>query len=331
MSNKDIDYGDNIVRMEKYAVNKKGLFILILVIVLALGIGGYFLYKNRNNLDFDFSLPWKEKEKNEDNKDNKEEGKENGGSSEEKSEFANFTVKDKTIYEEKKLKIDFSNFKKNENDYTFDITLTSYLDKNGTISCNKILVDGYDTTSSFNFNIVKGSSLPYISTTNVSIKKSDLKESFINEFNYIKFFFEFEYEDEKNTKYQTDIYTDINVMLGNDSRKVKKKVAEKDNVVISYYKKEEDDDYHYFYFLLMGNRGNVDYNIIVKKLLINNKLEAYKDFDVLIRNNSEKIACIKIPKSSYKEINSFNISFILYEKNNKNGKMFATSQVELIK
>ena len=140
-----------------------------------------------------------------------------------------------------------------------------------------------------------------------------------------------EYEGERPINTQTDIYTDINIMLNNESRKIKKKIAEKDNVVISYWDKKENNDYHYYYLLLMGNRGIVDYNIIVKKLLINNNLESYKDFDVEIRNNSRKIAYIKIPKSEYKEINSIDISFMLYEKNNPNGNVYITNKVEILK
>lgn len=333
MNKNNVDFSDNVVRMEKYAANKKGLILLISIVILVLGIGGYFLYKNKNNINFEFTLPWKDNEKqNEENKENDNDEKNDESDESSESEFAKFTILDKTIYDKEGIKLNFSDFQKGKEEYTFDITLTSYNSKSGTISCDKILVDGYDTSSSFVFNKINTETEdPYISTYKVSIKKSDLLSSFITEFNYIKFFLKIEYEGERPINTQTDIYTDINIMLNNESRKIKKKIAEKDNVVISYWDKKENNDYHYYYLLLMGNRGIVDYNIIVKKLLINNNLESYKDFDVEIRNNSRKIAYIKIPKSEYKEINSIDISFMLYEKNNPNGNVYITNQVEILK
>ena len=56
----------SLVRMEKRAANKGGLFLIILIALVGLGVGGYFIYQNKDEINW----PWQEKEEEKEDEEN---------------------------------------------------------------------------------------------------------------------------------------------------------------------------------------------------------------------------------------------------------------------
>lgn len=307
MSRNNMNYNDNIVRMEKKATNKFGIFLVLIIVIGLIGGTGYYLYTNKDKLDWSFELPWNRADKkNEDENDN-----DNNGTS------GNTNNKDNNVvYEEPHLDsrivednnnytITISNLSKINLGYNIDISFESKAEPYK-VTLEKILVDGFDTTTTFSRAIDGGDRI----SITVRINQTELDALSIKAFNSLTFYFRIENE---IRGFEVKSYVVSTVKTFNNINELKglSEIDDKNQTKIRYYRTIEDKDNTYIYFDFKNYSVARNQLVSIKKLLINGKLYEYSDFNEEIYHGAEKVVYLTIPKSEVKKVDNFTISFTM--------------------
>lgn len=301
-------YNNDIVRMEKRATNKVGLFFLIITILLAGGFGILYLYEHHNEFDWDFKFAWKE--------DKTPEEKDEPSKKEESSKDNNSKLIIPSLEEQKFNLGEYDTFeitdvKATDKGYVFTYKISANSSNEVKFICEKVLIDGFDTSAKFETTAYNNS---YQNGT-FTIVQTELDALNIKSFQKIELFMKKTPSKESKPEYlKLNAYNNIKI-----DNKIKGlvKIDEKNSTIISYYQKIEDKDYTYLYFDIKNQDPNISEQISVKKLLINNKIYNYKDLKDTIYQRAEKVIYIKIPKKDVKKVDKFTISFFLIEDNPK--------------
>ena len=302
---------DDMIRMEKKSSNKVGI-IIIVILVLAL-VGGSAFYFHKNGISIDLKLPWqteKRASKNDSNKEDKSDDEEKT-----KNEYDPPFFEDRDLGGSYEYELNFSNFHKSSLGYDMDITFETK-GKPFTIYLEKVLVDGYDTSVTFSKSLN-----PYESITQtLRINQSELDALDIISFSSLDLYIKCVDADGKGKVQRYELST-TGTITADNSRKGLIQIDQKNQTNVNYYKVQEDKDNTYIYFDFK-NYGTIRTQIVsVKKLLINGKLYDYKDLNEEVYHGAEKIISLTIPKSDFKKVESFTVSFTMI--NEEEGKKTA--------
>lgn len=296
---------DEFIQLEKQSANKKGLIILIILIIACLGLGGYLIYTKTDILS-KINLPWKK-----DNQDKTEEKE----VVIDKTPISNNTeslhipeLDDQNIIINNSLTLHPISLSGDNKGYTFNLQLSnSDQENNSDIKCERILIDGYDTTAKFEASIRPQSS----EEVSFSIKKSELDEIEINNFGRIMLCLKIDDSEEIN---RVSFSTSSLFKINNDKKDVTL-ISQINDIYLYYYKELTDSKYTYIYFYI-DNKTPVElHNIHLNFISINDEIYDYGDLNVETYTFSKKIFYLKIPKKKYKEIDNVLLSFFICEEN----------------
>lgn len=302
-------FNNDIVRMEKKATNKVGLFFLMIAILLAGGAGTFYLYKHHDEFDWNIKIPWKEDKKS-DEKDNPSK-KEESSKDNNNSKLIVPTLKENIFNVGEHDTFEITDVKATDKGYVFTYKISANSSNEVKFICEKILIDGFDTSAKFEITVSNDS---YQNGT-FTIVQTELDTLNINSFQQLELFIK-----KTPSKESKPVYLKLiafnNIKIDNTIKGLVK-IDEKNSTIISYYQKIEDKDYTYLYFDIKNQDEKASEQISVKKLIINNKLYTYKDLKDTIYKKAEKVIYIKIPKKEVKKVNKFTVSFFLIEENEK--------------
>ena len=320
-----------LVRMEKRAANKGGLFLIILIALVGLGVGGYFLYQNKDEITW----PWQEKEEKEDDKPSESGGNSNNSSGG-KLHLPEISPEvDVLQLRNAPSKLHITKLKATTKGYELDFKLvmksgeeddTEDIDRY-TVNCTKILVDDYEVTPTFKVEVTQAQKT---GTTSVIIPMSELENLEITSFRALRFFFTinsvvdgFE-QNENKVESRITAYQDVFV---DNTKKTKGSFAVQDSVRISYYKKIEAEDATYLYYIIENNNKVQSHKIELKKLVINDEIYNKVTVNVDTHYNSNTIFYIKIPRKDFEEINKITSSFFILRPEGKDQAIFMTNDL----
>ncbi len=308
-----------VVRMEKKATNHFGLIVLLLIAIAGGGYGGYYLYEHRDEFNWDFKNPLKEEE-TEDEKKSTNINKSNKDLMVPRLRENNITPYDEELVITKIT----------ATTQGYEITVAAQTDKEESLIyyTEKILIDGYNTSAEF--EVVDTLEPPGVAQKPTEktfrIDKTELDALGMYSFANLTFYYRRKTEEgvEQLTRRIIRAYSDFNF---DNSRKGLVKIDEKNEVIVSYYQTLEDSKTTYIYFDFKNEKTMVSNKVRIKKLLINGEIYNYSKFNEEVYSGSETILCIEIPKDKIKEVNNFNVSFILIEdyKEEEKQSMYITS------
>lgn len=310
-------YDEGLLRIEKKSTNKLGLFIVVILFLALVGASGYYFY--RNGISFDFSLPWQtEKSKSESNNSKNNKGK---SESKTKNQYDDPKFEDTVVGNGYNYSINITNFRKTDFGYDIDINIenskTPY-----TFVLEKILVDGFDTTTKFSKKLEP---LESISQT-IRINQTELDALDIISFSELTFYINV-IDEEGKENIQKVLMTSTALKTANNSRLGLIEIDRKNQTIVNYYKVLEDKDNTYIYFDFKNYGASRVQIISVKKLKINGQIYEYKDLNEEVYHGAEKIISLTIPKKDFKKVENFSVSFtMLNEENGKKTAAYITNE-----
>lgn len=310
-------YDEGLLRIEKKSTNKVGLFIVVILFLALVGASGYYFY--RNGISFDFSLPWQtEKSKSESNNSKNNKGK---SESKTKNQYDDPKFEDTVVGNGYNYSINITNFRKTDFGYDIDINIenskTPY-----TFVLEKILVDGFDTTTKFSKKLEP---LESISQT-IRINQTELDALDIISFSELTFYINV-IDEEGKENIQKVLMTSTALKTANNSRLGLIEIDRKNQTIVNYYKVLEDKDNTYIYFDFKNYGASRVQIISVKKLKINGQIYEYKDLNEEVYHGAEKIISLTIPKKDFKKVENFSVSFtMLNEENGKKTAAYITNE-----
>lgn len=323
---------NSLVRMEKRAANKGGLFLIILIALVGLGAGGYFLYENKDEINW----PWQDNDKKDDDEDENPIG-ENNNTSNGKLNLPEISPEVDILQLSKEpATLHITKMKATSKGYELELQLklkndleSFELDEFGSynVDCTKVLIDDYEVTPIFNITITKTEKTQ---KTNITIPMSELENLEMNSFRALRFFFTINrsYKSGTDKKYfaesRVTAYQDEYV---DNTKEPEVVFPAADNVKIAYYKKIEAEDATYLYYLVQNNNKVNSHRIEIKKLVINDEIYNKPSIDVQSHYNSNTMFYIKIPRSDFKEVNKIKSSFILLRPEGEEQAIFMTNDV----
>ena len=309
--NQNYRQNDNVVRMEKKASNKFGLFVLFVIVIAAIVVGGKYLYDNKDELEWKVVFPWlKDKDETVLNKDS--------GKTEKNKKKSNGSLKapramDDDIVQLNEGSIKFTNVKATDKGYIFTVEGKVMSAEVIAFSCEKILIDGYDTSATFEIvdyidRNADNKQLP--TSVTFQVNKTELDALGIDSFEYITLFIKTKSNLKESGVFQK-AFKAINEETINVDNEIKGlvKIDEKNNVLASYYETLEDKEATYIYFHFKNNNHSGSNTIKIKKLLINGEIYEDTKFSAEVYSGSKIIPFIKIPKDKVENVKSFTISF----------------------
>lgn len=326
MRGNNIEYDENLTP-KKRSLWKMVLIFMMIVFLCAFGFGSYYLIKNGNNIDWK-ALFEKKGPKIDANGRTIIDG--DGGSttnevgSTKDNKLSLPTMDEKTIGKDTYV-ITINNLNADDKGYTFDVELTA-IDTSYNLNCEKVLIDGYDFMVSFNISAPMGTS----KKETIRINKTDLDALDINSFSNLRFYWYI--SNETKTDFKNEV---VNVTQKISSDNTRKGLINIDQISIdksqkfniSYYQMVEDKEATYIYFDLKNNSNVKNVDVLVKKLIVNDKLYDVSSFSESMYMNSERIVGITIPKSEFSKVESFNISFfVIVKENNTISEMYTSNE-----
>ena len=308
-----MDNDKGVVKVEKRAVNKKGLFLLFIVVLAGLGYGGYYFVNNRDS--FDFYFPWEEKTENKDNK-----GKSNSG-------FRK--IKDVEVGK-REINIDTGAFLANDNYYNISVVSASYDKDKGYViklrlenkdrdkvsfNIKNVIIDGYqllgnryqnnNMTNVTNFKLLAGKGGKV--DTEIIIDNTFLDLYKITTIENIRIDGDFELNEEGEQSKSIELTTfdaPSDTSLG-----IIENINNIHNISYNYNKVVENKD-SYNLYLLLDNTSSSDYTYYINKLLIDGKEYDASIYSNKIYSSSKYLEVINIPKNKYRNIKKIEISFM---------------------
>lgn len=304
---------EDMIHFEKRAANKKAIFLVVFLFIAILGIGGFFIYKYRDKFDWNLTLPWEKDEEYEIL------GNNNGPSTIPKNENSNNKLIVPTlngeVYKNDTALIKFYDMAADDKGYTFKIDFTA-TKGTVTIDIEKILIDGFDTTSTLTLSdtVDLGSSEPTTST--IRILKTELDALNITCFKRLTFYYRLNAPESNNKLNRIDVPVFSGVDFNNSIEGLVQ-MFDNGDTLARYYRTLTDKDYTYIYFDFLNNNRNISKKIKIKKLLINGELYDCK-LDELVFAGAEKIFYLPISRKEIKDIESFTVSFFIIDSNMEN-------------
>lgn len=316
-----------IVRMEKRAANKGGIFLVILIALIGLGVGGYFLYQNKDEINW----PWEKEEEVVEEKEEEEDNTSDG-----KLHLPEISPEIDLIqlrYEPAKMHI--TKLTATAKGYELDIELVIQPDENGkydkapnkyVVNCTKILIDDYEVSSTFTVEATKSQ---LKSKTSVIIPMNELENLEIYSFRALTFFLDVQAtydfpEKIKKAESRVTAYQDIFV---NNVKEPEASFTAQDSVRISYYKKIEAEDATYLYYIVENNNRTTSHKIELKKLVINDEIYNKPVVNVDTHYHSNTIFYIKIPRKDYKEVTKITAAFYILRPEGEDQAIFMTNDL----
>lgn len=324
----------SVIRMEKRATNKIGLFFLLLISIIGFSVGGYLLYQNRDNIDF--TLPWNKKDEDKAEKEDKPKPEKNENNTSggklylpEISPETNLLRQDKST-----AKLNITSLKATKEGYVLELKLTN-VEFKGTIKidCEKILIDEYELTPTFQMELVTESETD--KTTKVTLPIAELENLEINNFRSLSFFINALYignrdteEDTKPIKSKT-IVTAFQDKFVDNTKETLTAFNAQDSVKIYYYKMLNVEDATYLYFLVDNTNKENNHQIEIKKLLVNQKIYNTPSINVKSHHNSKTTFFIKIPRKDFQTVEEVTASFAITRKVGEDTAVFFTRDEKL--
>ena len=315
-----MDNDKGVVKVEKRAVNKGGLFLLFLVVLSGLGYGGYYFINNRES--FDFYFPWEEKKvvKSGENVDSKTGYKR---IKDEKISSREMHVVTDVVNGEdgsNSIKVISGTYDKNKG-YVVKLRLENDNLDRITFKIKNILVDGYQLLGNKSNNNVTNVTNPNLSAirggkveTDIIIDNTFLDLYKVSTIGKIKvegmyyvendnigqlISFDITTEDAPSDTSIAPIESIINIY----------------NIKYNYNKIVENKD-NYLLYLLLENNTTTEYNYYISKLLIDGKEYDASIYNAKIYGKSKYLEVIDIPKNKYRNIKKIEISFMETDINN---------------
>ena len=296
----------SIVRMEKNAVNKLGLFLIILIAIAFFGGGGYLLYKNRNNLDFSF--PW---EKSNNNKETKEEEEKRKKIALERQKVV---VEQKTDFVVVNINIRILSVSYSVMDgYVFKIQFYNPTSQDRELDIKYLVMDGYQIDVSDKIEL-KGSEAKLY---DLKIPVEELDKYGFETFQKMTIYFDTVIYGQKGEKEGTKTITITNDEYTNNTQLPSKKnnMGKGAKLTIDYYKTEETEETTDIYFLLTNDDNKVNYDLRINAYKINDTIATNNDFNERIYFKCKKVVILSIPKKDYKKVDKLTLSFFVLENN----------------
>lgn len=299
---------DNVVRMEKKATNKFGLFLLFIAVIGGFGYGGYYLYEHRKEIDWEIKLPWKNNGSTEDNP-NGNKGLFGGGSSSNRNE--KLVVPNSISSQEISINdsiVRFHDINADDKGFTFEVDFITKKDQ-ATLTIEKLLIDGFDNSAKLTItDVADAENSP--TTGTIRVQKSELDALGIYAFNTFSVYLKVDLPGKPGNIYRKDIRVYHNIEYKNGLSGLIE-IYNKDLSVINFYKTTTDKDNTYLYFNFVNEDRNVSKRVKIKKLLINGELYDYSSLDEFVYSGANKVFYITIPKKDIKDIEDFTISFFI--------------------
>lgn len=319
----------NLVRMEKRAANKGGLFLILLIALIGLGVGGYFIYENKDEIHW----PWQKVEEKDEEDENPiaDDNNSSGGKLHlpeisPEVDILQLRVQPATLHvtklkaTSKGYELEFTLQLTSNKDLYNEDSFTSY-----EVDCTKILVDDYEVTPTFNVKITKDKTK---ATANVIIPMSELENLEMYSFRALRFFFTITRTERDttlkpvNTESRVTAYQDVFVDNTKDTMIT---FNAQDSVKISYYKKIEAEDATYLYYVVENNNKVNSHKIEIKKLVINDEIYNKASINVDTHYNSNTMFYIKIPRKDFNEVNKIKSSFFILRPEGDDQAIFMTN------
>lgn len=300
------EYNEGLINIEKGSAAKLWFTIIAILIIALIGATGYYVYKNRDNLEWSFKLPWQRDEDGTGgfggSKENNGKGKDNTGSS---AVLEEPKLTHETLVEDFNYGIYVENLEKINIGYNIDVIFESK-GRPYKVALEKILVDGFDTTTSFTRNVGSEDRL----SMTVRINQTELDAVNIKAFNELTFYIRVTDEDGKSTLKPYKVYVTKNFLNKNDLGDLSY-IDEKNQTKVRFYKVTEDKENTYIFFDFKNSSVARNQIVTIKKLLINGKLYEYKSLKENVYQGAEKVIFLTIPKKDVKKIENFTIQFTL--------------------
>lgn len=294
--------------------------LIIIIIVGIIAFGGYYIYQHKDELEITDIIPWDDEE------DKKEENKK------ESSNNSKLTIpslnKAAVNVDEHLIKI--LEITADDKGYIITLGLTCNRTEKCTMTVNEVLIDGYYVSTTF--SVTDYSDIERTPTEiQFRINQSELDNLEITAFKNITLFYYFEATDmdEKDKKaLHCNSFTFNNTIPIDNTKKGLLNVDTKGTTTIKYYKILKTSDYTYIYFDVKNTNVWNYQTIMIKKLLINDRIYEMPKFEEKIYNSAEHLVYIKIPTDKIEEVKKITISFFIFEKdeNNNNTKIYITNE-----
>lgn len=276
--------------------SKKGLILIIIIIFLIAGAVFSIFYFT------DLDLPWKKH--NEDTDTYIENLKAQNKTYSKESDLIIPKFTNRMFYNTDDVQITSSELDADKNGYFFELTIQNKSNYPITIICDTILIDKFQTDANFNISLNSRES----ENVKITITKTELLALEIRDFNSFTFFGQVTTNNEKK-KFDFNVYTEQIDRIKNEKKGVK--IDSVTNIDINYIKKIEDNSNYYLYFDIVNSSKTYNYNVLINKLLLNNKKYELNNLNLLSHFNAEKVFYLTIPKDDIKEFDSFEISFFV--------------------
>ncbi len=296
---------DNIVHMEKRATNKFGLFLVFLAVIAIFGGGGFLIYKYRNQIDWEFKLPW---EKSEETTETTEKGTTTSTKKKNRDLIVPTPRNGSSIQEGSSL-FEIVDVKGDDRGYLFTAQLTTSVDW-ATITVEGILLDGYYTEATLELSDTSDIGAQVGSQATFRVNQTDLDKLNVNGFTRINVFYILEEPYEKYYLKMGVINFETEYTITNGNKGLIK-VDEKGSLLIEYYKTVKADNATYIYFEAKNSDLSSNREILIKKLMINDRIYEMPEFTETVYRGARKSFYIKIPTSKIKDVEEFLVSFYI--------------------
>ena len=297
-------------------------FLIVFLVFGALVIGGYYLYKHKDEFDIKDIIPW-----NDDTEEKKDTSTKNNTTNTSKlivptisSSQANFGAN----------KIAITGITADDKGYVITLGLTC---SNRIEWCNisvfEVLIDGYYVTTTFS---VQDDGYDEEATeVEFRISQSELDNLEITGFKNLTIFFYLDSpaikDSDKNIIYGNN-FTFGNEFTVDNTKKGLLNVDTKGNITIKYYKILKTSDYTYIYFDVKNADSKSEKTVMVKKLMINDRIYEMPEFEEVIHYGAEQLIYLKIPTNKIENVESITVSFFILGKdtNDENTQIYITNE-----
>ena len=324
----------SVIRMEKRATNKVGLFFLLLISIIGFAVGGYLLYQNRDSIDF--TMPWNKKEEEIVEKEDKPKPEKNENNTSGGKLYLPEINPETNLLRQDKItsKLNITSLKATKEGYVLELKLTN-IDFKGTIKidCEKILIDDYELTPTFHMELSTETEQEITQTVTLPI--TELENLEISNFRSLSFFINALYIGDRDTEENTKpikskvVVTAFQDKFVDNTKETLTTFNVQDGVKISYYKMLDVEDATYLYFLVDNNNKENNHKIEIQKLLVNKKIYNSPSINIKTHHNSKTIFFIKIPKKDFQTVEEVTASFAITRKIGEDTAVFFTRDEKL--
>ena len=302
---------DNIVHMEKRATNKFGLFLVFLAVIAIFGGGGFLVYKYRNQIDWEFKLPW---EKSEETNETSEK-KTTTSTKKKNRDLIVPTVRNGSNIQEGASLFEIVDVKGDDRGYLFTAQLTTSVDW-ATITVEGILLDGYYTEATLELSDTSDIGTQVGSQATFRVNQTDLDKLNVNGFTRVNVFYILEEPYEKYYLKMGVINFETEYTITNGNKGLIK-VDEKGGLLVEYYKTVKADNATYIYFEAKNSDLSSNREILIKKMMINDRIYEMPEFTETVYRGARKSFYIKIPTSKIKDVEEFLVSFYIINRDSE--------------